>query len=108
MHSNLFLALILTLALAACSPSAPDFAAAIRAVMDAQQTAWNRGDIDSFMDGYERGETTTFVSGNDVTRGWQTVLDRYKQRYSTKEQMGTLAFSDLQVQSLGPDIALAD
>ena len=50
--------------------------------MEAQQAAWNRGDIEGFMDGYERGEMTTFVSGDDITRGWQTVLDRYKQRYN--------------------------
>jgi len=76
--------------------------------MEAQQAAWNRGAIDAFMDGYERAETTTFVSGDEITRGWQTVLDRYKKRYSTPDQMGTLVFSDLQVQMLGPDTALAD
>jgi len=59
----------------------------IRAVLEAQQAAWNRGDIDGFMDGYDRAETTTFVSGDESTRGWQTVLNRYKQRYSTREQM---------------------
>jgi hypothetical protein len=48
----------------------------IRALLLAQQEAWNRGDIDSFMNGYARGETTVFVSGDEVTRGWQTVRDR--------------------------------
>ena len=42
----------------------------VRAVMEAQQAAWNRGDIEGFMNGYERAETTTFVSGNELTRGW--------------------------------------
>jgi len=80
----------------------------IRAVMDAQQAAWNRGDIESFMDGYERTETTTFVSGGEITRGWQTVLDRYKQRYSSPEKMGMLSFSELDIQPIGPSYALAD
>src|SRR5262249_39470276 len=70
----------------------------IRSVMDAQQAAWNRGDIDSFMEGYERSATTTFVSGDELMRGWQTVLDRYKQRYNSPAQMGTLSFSELEIQ----------
>jgi ketosteroid isomerase-like protein len=82
--------------------------AAIRAVMEAQQAAWNRGDIEGFMNGYERSDTTTFVSGDEITRGWQTVLDRYKQRYSSPEKMGTLSFSELEIQPVSPSYALAD
>lgn len=75
--------------------------AAVRAVLQAQVAAWNRGDIDAFMDGYARGDATTFVSGDTVTRGWQTVLDRYKRTYDTREKMGTLAFSELEITPLG-------
>ncbi|MCA1643573.1 MAG: nuclear transport factor 2 family protein [Acidobacteria bacterium] len=77
-------------------------AAAIRAVLDSQAAAWNRGDIEGYMDGYERGDQTVFVSGDNVTRGWQTVLDRYKKSYDTREKMGTLAFSDLDIKPLSP------
>ena len=80
----------------------------IRSVMEAQQAAWNRGDVDGFMEGYERAATTTFVSGDEITRGWQTVLDRYKQRYNSPAQMGTLTFSDLEIQSLSPSYAIAN
>ena len=83
-------------------------ARAIRAVMEAQQAAWNRGDIEGFMNGYERSETTTFVSGDEITHGWQTVLDRYKQRYSSPEKMGTLTFSELDIQPINSSYALAD
>jgi uncharacterized protein (TIGR02246 family) len=79
----------------------------IRAVMQAQQQAWNRGDIDGFMSGYARSDTTAFVSGDDVTRSWQTVRDRYKAKYSDREKMGTLTFSDLEITLLGPDSAVA-
>ncbi len=81
--------------------------AAVRAVLDAQSAAWNRGDIEAFMDGYERAETTTFVSGDTITRGWQTVLDRYKARYDTREKMGTLEFSELEIKPLSPFYAQA-
>lgn len=79
----------------------------IRAVLRAQQDAWNRGDVDGFMNGYARGESTVFVSGDEVTRGWQTVRDRYLRKYSDRAKMGTLTFSDLEIEPLGPDSALA-
>ena len=75
--------------------------AAIRAVLEAQAVAWNRGDIEGYMDGYARSSDTVFLSGGDVTRGWQTVLDRYKKNYNSREKMGTLTFSELEFSSLG-------
>jgi len=79
---------------------------AIRAVIEAQRDAWNRGDIEGYMDGYDRSPDTVFVSGNNVTRGWQTVLDRYKKGYDTREKMGVLTFSDLELTLLSKDAAL--
>ncbi len=74
----------------------------VRKVIEEQQAAWNRGDIEGFMDGYAREETTTFVSGDAVTRGWQTVLDRYKKSYDTREKMGTLEFTELEFRPVSP------
>lgn len=69
----------------------------IVAVMDAQVAAWNRGDVDGFMRGYWNSPELVFVSGDSVTRGWQPTLDRYKKNYDSREKMGTLKFSDLDV-----------
>ena len=79
----------------------------IQNVLHAQQDAWNRGDIDAFMNGYWRSEKTVFVSGDEVTRGWQKVLDRYKKKYSDRAKMGTLTFSDLEITPLSNDSAVA-
>jgi uncharacterized protein (TIGR02246 family) len=81
--------------------------AAVRAVLDEQVLAWNRGDIDGFMKGYAKSADTTFVSGDTVTRGWQTVLDRYKKNYDSREKMGTLAFSELEITPLSDRSAIA-
>jgi ketosteroid isomerase-like protein len=81
--------------------------AAVRAVIEAQQAAWNRGDIEGFMAGYAREETTTFVSGDTLTRGWQTVLDRYKRNYDSRAKMGTLTFSELEFKPLSPFYIMA-
>ncbi len=79
---------------------------AIRAVMESQAAAWNRGDIDGFMEGYAKSNETLFLSGDTVTRGWQTVVDRYKKNYDSREKMGTLAFTELEVKPLTDEMAI--
>ncbi|MDX6496952.1 MAG: hypothetical protein QOG23_212 [Blastocatellia bacterium] len=79
---------------------------AIKAVINAQAAAWNRGDLEGYMDGYDRSLNTEFVGGDTITRGWQTVLDRYRKNYSSREKMGALTFSDLRITILSKDAAL--
>lgn len=76
----------------------------IRSVLEAQQSAWNRGDVESFMSGYEAGDATTFV-GATITRGYRQVLENYRRRYPTAEKMGRLTFSGIEVTLLGADYA---
>lgn len=97
---------IVSLSAHAQSPTKPKKAegrtmAAIRAVLDSQREAWNRGDIEGYMDGYARSEATVFVSGDNLTRGWQTVLERYKKGYDSREKMGTLTFSEVEISLTG-------
>jgi ketosteroid isomerase-like protein len=79
---------------------------AIKAVLDAQRDAWNRGDLEGYMDGYDRSPNTEFVGGDTITRGWQTVLDRYKKNYNSREKMGVLTFSEIEITMLSKDAAL--
>lgn len=76
----------------------------IRAVLNEQVAAWNRGDIEGFMQGYWNSPDTTF-SGKTLTRGWQTVFDNYKKNYDTPEKRGVLNFSNLVVHALSKDSA---
>ena len=96
------------LALLAIAPIArADDAADIRHVLDDQVAAWNKGDLAGFMKGYWNSKDLTFVSGKDVTRGWQETLDRYKKRYQSEgKEMGKLAFSDVEVRELAAGVAL--
>ncbi|HEV7744632.1 MAG TPA: nuclear transport factor 2 family protein [Pyrinomonadaceae bacterium] len=80
--------------------------AAIRAVLNAQSDAWNRGDLKGYMDGYDRSPATEFVGGDEITRGWQTVLERYQKKYDSREKMGALTYSDLEITVLSKDAAL--
>jgi ketosteroid isomerase-like protein len=98
--------LLLAVLLFADASKASDPLTEIRAVMNAQVAAWNRGDIDGFMDGYVRSDKLEFVSGGKITRGWQTVRDRYRKKYGSRETMGTLKFSDIKITMLRSNIAL--
>lgn len=86
-----------------------DERAAVRELLDHQVEAWNRGDLEGYMEGYWRSEQLTFFSGGTVTRGWDATIARYRKRYQSagKASMGKLDFSDLEVQRLGPQSAMA-
>ena len=80
--------------------------AEIQSILREQQEAWNRGDIDGFMNGYARSPSTVFVSGDEVRRGWDTVRERYRQKYSDHAKMGMLTFSDIEITPLSADAAV--
>src|SRR5580704_13248183 len=75
---------------------------AVRAVLEAQVSAWNKADIDGFMAGYWKDEKLTFISGGDITRGWEPTRERYVTKYQAegKDKMGKLSFSELLVETL--------
>lgn len=81
--------------------------AEVNEVLSRQVAAWNAGDIPAFMDGYDTGSATRFASGGSVTRGWATVLARYRDRYKDRRAMGILTFSDLEFSVLADDAVLA-
>ena len=78
----------------------------IRGVVAAQQTAWNAGDIDGFMQGYWASPELRFASGGTVTYGWQETRDRYHARYSNRALMGTLSFDQLEVEQISDEAAI--
>jgi ketosteroid isomerase-like protein len=93
---------------AAPDPAAETTEAAIRALLDAQVAAWNRGDLEGFMIGYWNSPDLVFQAGAETTRGWQATLDRYRKRYSGEgREMGRLEFTGVEVQVLGPESAFA-
>ena len=99
--SGLFgLALYTSAVLHAQSP-----APAIRQVLVDQQAAWNQGDIVTFMHGYDDSPQTTFI-GKSVEHGYAMILARYQRNYASRDAMGHLDFSDIDVRMLGEDHAV--
>jgi ketosteroid isomerase-like protein len=76
--------------------------AALRATMDNQVAAWNRGDIKTFMQAYEDSPETTFI-GAALRKGYEPILQRYEQMYTNQAQMGKLTFSDFAARMLPGD-----
>ena len=77
----------------------------IRALIDSQAEAWNRGDIDSFMTPYWKSEDTEFVGANGIVRGWEAVRQRFRHTYPDRSAMGTLSFTNLEIHVTCADAA---
>jgi ketosteroid isomerase-like protein len=101
------LVVISTIWFSACEKQTPppdsESVAEIKAVLDRQVEAWNRGDLEGFMEGYWNSPDLSFYSGSTSVAGWKQTLDRYSQRYKSEgQEMGQLEFSDLKIEMLGP------
>ncbi len=106
MNSRLFLLLFPFLLLSSsCTHETPFDQESVKAVLMQQQEDWNRGDIEGFMQGYEKSDSTRFIGKNRVNYGWQSVLDSYRKGYPDAAAMGKLKFTILHIESLGPDKA---
>ncbi|MBV1777208.1 nuclear transport factor 2 family protein [Burkholderiaceae bacterium DAT-1] len=76
----------------------------VRTMLATQQLAWNRGDIDGFMQFYMRNESLRFASGDRVRLGWQATLDGYKRGYADAAKMGQLDYSLIEVKEFSADM----
>jgi beta-aspartyl-peptidase (threonine type) len=89
-------------------PTHAAFVADVVAVLERQRDAWNRGDLEGYMDGYLRSPDLVFTSGGGVRRGWDETLARYRARYGAAPgAMGRLGFEILDVRPLGAAPAAA-
>ncbi|MDQ3333711.1 MAG: nuclear transport factor 2 family protein [Myxococcota bacterium] len=80
---------------------------AVKAVLDAQATAWNKGDLDGYMNGYAKVDWLVFTSGGKVRRGWQETYDTFHGKYAQNPAaMGKLVFEILSIDSAGADGAV--
>ena len=96
--------LALCLLLPALAPAQTSDAAAIFAVMNKSAADWNRGDLDAFATCYKNSPDILFI-GHSISRGYAQMLATYKRVYPSRAQMGTLAFTSLEVQPLDAHFA---
>jgi hypothetical protein len=92
MRKLLFLfATILTLSSCSTSTEEQD-KKEILAIMDVQQIAWSKHDLEGFMKGYWKSDSLKFYGSNGITYGWDKTLANYKKGYPTPDHSGTLKF----------------
>jgi len=73
---------------------------AIRKLLLKQDTAWNRGDLEGFMEGYWKNDSLMFIGKSGITYGWQKTLDNYKKGYPDTAAMGKLHFDYIEFKRL--------
>lgn len=98
---KLFLAFFLSVTIQSIAQSKDEIA--IRKILDEQTAAWNRGDIDNFMNGYWENDSLMFIGKSGVTYGWTNTLNNYKKGYPDTAAMGKLIFNLIQVKKLSKE-----
>ncbi len=73
---------------------------AVRDLLATQTQAWNRGDLEGFMQTYWKSDSLMFIGKNGVKWGWQETLNNYKKGYPDTTAMGKLSFEIIQVARL--------
>src|SRR4051812_634098 len=64
--------------------------AAIRAILAAQVTEWNKGNPEGYMKGYWESDSLLFIGKSGPTYGYNATLERYKKSYPDAASMGIL------------------
>lgn len=72
----------------------------IRQLLEAQTAAWNRGEIENFMNGYWVSDSLMFIGKSGITYGWFNTLNNYKKNYPDTAAMGKLEFSLIAMKKL--------
>lgn len=78
---------------------------AILDILETQRSAWNKGNLEDFMQTYWKSDSLLFVGQSGPKYGWQTTLDNYRKSYPNRAAMGTLSFDIKEVRFLTQDDA---
>jgi ketosteroid isomerase-like protein len=74
-------------------------------LLEDQRQAWNRGDINEYMQGYNQSDSLLFVGKSGPQYGWINTLNNYKKSYPDKSAMGYLSFDIKEIKMISADHA---
>jgi ketosteroid isomerase-like protein len=86
--------------------SSGEDAAPIRTMMKDSADAWNRGDLPAFAAYYDDSPETAFMGKEIVRGGVGSILERYRKACKTRQAMGKLTLSEIEVRPLAAGLAL--
>jgi uncharacterized protein (TIGR02246 family) len=72
----------------------------IEDLLDKQVQAWNKGNLEKFMQTYWNSEKLVFVGSRGPSYGWNATLENYKKGYPDKAAMGELKFDILDISKI--------
>lgn len=77
----------------------------ITQTLQTQTQAWNRGDLEGFMQGYWQSDSLLFIGKSGLTYGWQQTLNNYKKNYPDSRAMGQLHFDEITIRPVSGEEA---
>lgn len=77
----------------------------IISVLKEQEKSWNKGNIESFMQGYIKSDFLVFNGSKGPFYGWDSVKDRYLKTYPSKDKMGKLNFKIQNISLISSNVA---
>ena len=85
----------------------PDLQAHVAALLDRQTAAWNAGDLDGFMSGYDRSPTTTYLGSSGLIEGYESIRQRYAPGFAPGAERDSLRVAELRVREVETRVAVA-
>ena len=73
-------------------------------MMNRSAAAWNRGDLDAFVDDYAAGMETSFIGRTGIVHGRDAIRAVYAPRFGPGGVRDSLSFENTEVDVLGPDV----
>jgi uncharacterized protein (TIGR02246 family) len=67
--------------------------------------AWNRHDLDGYLDAFWRSDALVVVIEGEAVHGWNLLSKAFHVGYPNPSEMGELNLDRVQVQMLAPDLA---
>ncbi|HEX7853517.1 MAG TPA: hypothetical protein VF503_07455 [Sphingobium sp.] len=87
---------------AAAAPQSEQVRGDVQAVLGKSAAGWNSANLDLFMSCYEDAPTTSYVSGDKVTQGFQAIRSVYGTRFAGgTKAMGQLSLEVVDLRMVG-------
>jgi ketosteroid isomerase-like protein len=97
---KLSLSLVIFLTFSSISFAQNKNVTAIKTMLAAQVTEWNKGNIDGYMQGYWEDDSLLFIGSKGPRYGYDVTLKRYKEAYPDTAHMGKLTSTITRIQKL--------
>lgn len=78
-----------------------DLRSSVEAMLDESAAAWNRGELDVFMDDYLDSDATTYIGASGVLRGFDAIRGRYASSFEPGAERDSLRFENVRARRLG-------